>query len=208
MGIYWNRVQDKMSDRHLNWKNDFVSALADLERIPGASTATLSKVSRNLAELDDVKTTVPLDLLLGRFIKMTEVFQPFKLQFDSPAQALQLLKDYENGLLVVSVSRQQPGSLIYGVSVIENLVERNKLFQGIQNGQPDWGIEATPIKDRVIADLAASTLRDMGYPCHVLSIQMRTTETKIAKTLLDLGFIFQEKDNEFAAIGGTDNGTD
>src|SRR6267143_4169800 len=203
MGIYWNRVQDKMSERHLNWKNDFVAALADLERIPGASTATLSKVSRNLVELDDVKTTVPLDLLLGRFIKMTEVFQPFKLQFDSPAQALQLLKDYENGLLVVSVSRQQPGSLIYGVSVIENLVERNKLFQGIQNGQPDWGIEATPIKDRVIADLAASTLRDMGYPCHVPSIQMRTTETKIAKTLLDLGFIFQEKDNEFAAIGGT-----
>ncbi|SRR6266851_2292809 len=195
MGVYWNRVQDKMSDRHLNWKNDFVSALADLERIPGASTATLSKVSRNLVELDDVKTTVPLDLLLGRFIKMTEVFQPFKLQFDSPAQALELLKDYESGRLAVSVTRQEPDSSIYFVHIIENLVERNTLFQEMRNGEPNWGTQGTPIKDRAVADAAVKVLRDMGHPCHVFPTSVRTTEVKIAKTLLDLGFVFQEENN-------------
>src|SRR5882762_5123833 len=117
MGIYTNRIKDKISERQLNWSTDFVAALADLERIPGASETNLSKAFRNLKELDDVKTAVPLDVLLGRFVKMAETFRPFKMQFDDPAQALQLLKEYESGALVVSVTRQEPGALIHAVYI-------------------------------------------------------------------------------------------
>src|SRR5258708_6626352 len=160
MGVYVNRIRDKMSERHLNWSTDFDAALADLERIPGASETNLSKAFRNLKELDDVKTAVPLDVLLGRFVKMAEVFRPFKLQLDDPAQALQLLKDYESGALAVSVSRQEPGALIHAVYIIES--DPNKLFAGIQNGEPGWGTEPLSIKDRQIAVAAVRLLSDIG----------------------------------------------
>ncbi|SRR6266566_1005474 len=192
MGVYENRIQDKMSERHLNWNKDFVAALANAERIPGASEASLSKSFRNLTELDSARTAMPLDLLLGRFIKMTDAFQPFKLQFDDPAKALQLLKDYEAGKLVVSIRREEPGSSIYWVYIIENLVERNKLFQGMKNGAPSWGTEATPIKDQEIANVAVKTLNGLGYPCRAFSTSVRTVESKIAKTLLDLGLAQEE----------------
>jgi len=195
MGTYENRIQDKMSERYLNWNTDFVAALANVEGIPGASEASLSKSFRNLKELDSTRTAMPLDLLLGRFIKLTDAFQPFKLQFDDPAKALQLLKDYESGALAVSITRQEPGALIYPVLVIESLVERNKFFQGIQGNKPSWGTEAAPIKERTIAGTAARVLNDMGHPCHVVMIRMRTTESKIAKTLLDMGFVLQEKED-------------
>jgi len=195
VGIYENRIQEKMSERHLNWNTDFVAALANAEGIPGASEASLSKSFRNLKELDSTRTAMPLDLLLGRFIKLIDAFQPFKLQFDDPAKALQLLKAYESGALAVSITRQEPGALIYPVLAIEHLVERNKFFQGIQDNKPSWGTEAAPIKERAIADAAARVLNDMGHPCHAVMIRMRTTETKIAKTLLDLGFVFQEEAN-------------
>jgi hypothetical protein len=195
MGVYENRIQDKMSSRHLNWNTDFVAALAAAEGIPGASEASLSKSFRNLKELDSTRTAMPLDLLLGRFIKMTDAFQPFELQFNDPAKALQLLKDYENGALTVSITHQEPGALVYRVCVIENLVERNKLFEGIQNGEPSWGVHAAPIRERIVADSAAQVLRDMGHPCHVFSTSVRTTESKIAKSLLDLGFVLEEKEN-------------
>jgi hypothetical protein len=184
-----------MSERHLNWNTDFVAALATADGIPGASEASLSKSFRNLKELDASRTAMPLDLLLGRFIKMSEAFQPFKLQFDNPVEALRLLKDVEAGKLVVSITRQEPGTLVYAVFVIGNLLERNKFFQRIQDNKPSWGTDAAPIKDRAIADAAVSVLGDMGHPCHVLLIRMRTTETMIAKTLLDLGFVFQEQTN-------------
>jgi hypothetical protein len=199
MGVYENRIQDKMSSRHLNWNTDFVAALAAAEGISGASEASLSKSFRNLKELDSTRTAMPLDLLLGRFIKMSEAFEPFELQFNDPAKALGLLKDYESGALVVSINRQEPGALIYSVYVIENLIERNKMFEGIQNNQPNWGTKGTPIKDRVIANAAVKVLEDLGYPSHALSIHMRTTEQKIAKTLLNLGFVFEERDNQNVA---------
>src|SRR6267154_2966123 len=104
MDVYENRIQDKMSSRHLNWNTDFVAALATADGIPGASEASLSKSFRNLKELDASRTAMPLDLLLGRFIKMSEAFRPFKLQFDDPAEALRLLKDVEAGKLVVAIS--------------------------------------------------------------------------------------------------------
>ena len=109
MGIYTNRIKDKISERQLNWSTDFVAALADLEDIPGASETNLSKAFRNLKELDDTRTAAPLDTLLGRFVKLTETFRPFKLQFDDPSQALQLLKDYETGNLLVYVGTRNQG---------------------------------------------------------------------------------------------------
>jgi hypothetical protein len=108
MGVYTNRIKDKISERNLNWSTDFVAALADLEDIPGASETNLSKAFRNLKELDDTRTAAPLDTLLGRFVKLTEAVHPFKLQFDDPAQALELLKDYEQGNLLIYVARRNP----------------------------------------------------------------------------------------------------
>lgn len=198
MGVYENRIQDKMSPRHLNWNVDFLAALANAEGIPGASEASLSKSFRNLKELDSTRTAMPLDLLLGRFIKMTEAVRPFELQFSDPTKALQLLKDFESGALTVSITHQEPGALIYRVHVIENLIERNRLFQGIRNNEPIWGKlgePGVPIKDVQIAETAVGILRDLNHPCHVTSTSIRTTETKIAKSLVDLGFILQEKED-------------
>ena len=193
MGVYENMIQNK-ADK-LNWSTVRVSAVASKFGIPGASEANLSKAFNRTKELPTAQTALPLDQLLGRFLKMSAAFEPFTLRLDvDPEEAKQLLEDFEAGRLAVSVTRQEPGTLIYGVFVIENLVER-KLFEGIQNGKCGWGAEGAPIKDRAIADAAAKVLLDLGHPCHVLSIRMRTTDAKIAKTLLDLGFVFQEQDN-------------
>jgi hypothetical protein len=193
MGVYEYMIQNK-ADK-LDWSTVFVSTVASKFGIPGASEASLSKAFNRTKELPTAQTALPLDQLLGRFLKMCEKFEPFALRLDDPDQAKQLLEDFEAGNLAVSVTRQEPGTLIYSVFVIENLNQRNKLFEGIQNGEPGWGADAAPIRDRAIADAAVKVLNDMGYPCHVLSIRMRTTETKIAKALLDLGFVFQERDN-------------
>jgi hypothetical protein len=69
------------------------------------------------------------------------------------------------------------------------------MFRRISNGKPSWGTQPAPIADREVADVVHKLLNDMGYPCHVILIQMRTTESKIAKNLADLGFVFEEKEN-------------
>ena len=197
MGVYENMIQNKADE--LDWSTVFVSTVASKFGISGASEASLSKAFNRTKELPTAQTALPLDQLLGRFLKMCEAFKPFTLRLDDPENAKQLLEDFESGNLSVAVTRQEPGALIYPVFVIENLIERNKLFEEIQNNEPRWGIEGTPIRDRAIADAAVKVLKEMGHPCHVLSIRMRTVETKIAKTLSDLGFVIHERDN---------NGTD
>ncbi len=194
MGTFENRIEHKADQ--LGWTTGFVASVANKFGIRGASEASLSKAFNKTKELPTHETALPLDQLLGRFLKMCERFEPFTLRLDDPDQAKQLLEDFEVGNLAVSVTRQEsPGTLIHAVFIIENLIERNQLFEGIQNGEPSWGTEATPIKGRAIADAAVKVLHDMGYPCHVFSTRVRTTETKIAKTLLDLGFVFQEQTN-------------
>jgi len=193
MGVYENMIHNK-ADK-LNWSTVRVSAVASKFGIPGASEANLSKAFNRTKELPTAQTALPLDQLLGRFLRLCEVFKPFEVRLDDPEQAKQLLEDFEAGRLVVSVRREEPGSLIYGVFIIENLVERNRLFEGIQNSEPRWGTQGVPIKEGAIADAASKTLTDMGYPCRVFSTSRRVTEEQIAKTLLDLGFVFQEETN-------------
>lgn len=189
MGVYENMIQSK-ADK-LDWSTVFVSTVASKFGIPGASEASLSKAFNRTKELPTAQTALPLDQLLGRFLKMCAAFEPFKLRLDDPVEAKTLLEDFESGNLSISVIRQEPGALIYPAFVIEG--EPNKLFQGILNGESCWTTEAAPIKDRMIADEAARMLNEMGHRCRVLSIRMRTEESKIAKTLLDLGFALQEK---------------
>jgi hypothetical protein len=193
MGVYENRIQNKADE--LDWSTVFVSTVASKFGIPGASEASLSKAFNRTKELPTAQTALPLDQLLGRFLKMCEAFKPFTLRLDDPEHAKQLLEDFESGNLTVAVTRREPGALIYPVFVIENLIDRNKLFEGIQNNELRWGIEGAPISDRAIAHAAVNKLSDMGHPCHVLSIRMRTVETKIAKTLRELGFVIHERDN-------------
>jgi len=193
MGVYENMIQNK-ADK-LDWSTVRVAAVASKFGIPGASEANLSKAFNRTKELPTAQTALPLDQLLGRFLKLCEVFKPFEVRLDDPEQAKQLLEDFEAGRLVVSVRREEPASSIYFVYLIENLLERNKLFEGIQNSKPSWGTQGVPIKDREIADAATTVLRDMGHPCRVFSTSVRTTETKIAKSLSDLGFIFEEKED-------------
>jgi hypothetical protein len=192
MGVYENMIQNKANK--LDWRTVFLASVASKFGIPGASEASLSKAFNRTKELPTAQTALPLDQLLGRFLRMCEAFEPFALRLDDPDQAKKLLEDFEAGRLAVSVTRQEPGALIYSVLVIENLID-HKLFEGIQNNEPVWGIEGAPIKDRMIADTAVKVLNDLGHPCRAVSTRVRTTETKIAKTLLDLGFVFQEKDN-------------
>jgi hypothetical protein len=194
MGVYENMIQNK-ADK-LDWSTVRVSAVASKFGIPGASEANLSKAFNRTKELPTAQTALPLDQLLGRFLKMSEAFEPFTLRLDDPEQAKQLLEDFEAGRLVVSVTRQEPGALVYGVFLIESLRERNKLFRGIENGEPSWGFPGTPIKDSVIADAAVKVLNDIGHPCHSFQTSVRISEETIAKSLLDLGFIFQEKEND------------
>ncbi|SRR6266550_560575 len=193
MSTFENRIEHNAEE--LGWNAMRVASVASKFGIRGASETALSKAFNGLKDLPTHETALPLDLLLGRFLKMCEAFKPFTVQLNDPEQAKQLLEDFEAGRLAVSVTRQEPGSLIYGVHLIENLVERNTLFQGMRNGEPSWGIEARPIKDPEIANVAVKTLNGMGYPCRTFQTSMRTTEEKIAKTLLDLGFVFQEETN-------------
>jgi hypothetical protein len=126
---------------------------------------------------------------------MAEAFEPFKLRLDDPDQAKELLEDFEAGRIAVSVTREEPDTLICAVHLIENLLERNKYFLKIQDGKPLWGFPGVPI-DREIADVAVNTLRDMGHKCHAISTTMRTREEKIAKSLRDLGFIIILEEKE------------
>jgi hypothetical protein len=191
MGTFENRIKNK-ADK-LGWTTIILASVASKCGIRGASEASLSKAFANTKELSTHETALPLDQLLTRFLAMAERFEPFALNLRDPDQAKQLLEDFESGALIVSVTRQEPGSLVYSVFVIEG--EPNKLFQGIVNGESRWGVQGTPIKDRIVADGGIRALNDMGHRCRVLSIRMRTTETKIARALTDLGFVFQEKDN-------------
>jgi hypothetical protein len=193
MGTFENRIEHKTNQ--LGWSVMFTSAVASKFGIPGASESNLSRSFKGLKELPSHETALPLDLLLGRFLTMVKTFDPFRIQLDDPAKAKELLEDFETGRLVVSVRREEPDALVYNVYVIENLIERNRLFQRIQNGEPQWGFQGTPIKDREVANAAVAVLKDTGRSCHVLSIQMRTESSKIAKSLVDLGFVFQEKEN-------------
>lgn len=183
MGVYENMIQNKAIK--LDWTGVFVASVAGKFDIPGASEASLSKAFNRTKELPTVQTALPLDLLLGRFLKMCAAFEPFKLRLDDPVEAKTLLEDFESGALAVSVTSQEPGALIYPVFVIES---ENKLFQGIVNGETCWGVPGAPIKDKVIADQAVKMLNDMGRQCRAVSIRMRTTEAKIARSVRDLGF--------------------
>ena len=169
MGVYENMIEHKADQ--LGWTTVVLSAVANRFGIRGASESNLSKAFNKTKELPTHETALPLDQLLSRFLTMCKKFEPFTLQLTNPEQAKRLLEDFEAGRLVVSVTRQEPGALIYGVSAIENLVERNKLFQGIQNGKPGWGIEATPIKDRVIGGLGSqhAARHGLSVPCSVNS---------------------------------------
>jgi hypothetical protein len=193
MGTFENRIEHNAEE--LGWNAMRVASVASKFGIRGASETALSKAFNGLKDLPTHETALPLDLLLGRFLKMCDQFKPFEVRLDDPEQAKQLLEDFEAGRLTVLIGRLEPDSSIYFVHLIENLRERNKLFQGIQSGEPSWGTQGTPIKDRAIADAAVKVLRDMGHPCHVFSTSVRTVESKIAKTLLDLGFVFQEETN-------------
>ncbi len=195
MGVYENMIEHKADQ--LGWTTVVLSAVANRFGIRGASESNLSKAFNKTKELPTHETAFPLDQLLSRFLKMTAAFEPFTLQLTNPEQAKRLLEDFEAGRLVVSITRQEPGALIYGVYIIENLVERNRLFQGMRDGKPSWGTtEAIPIKDQEIANVAVKTLNGMNYPCRTFQTSVKTVESKIAKTLLDLGFIFEEKENQ------------
>ncbi len=184
MGVYENMIQNKANK--LDWTAVFVASVAGKFDIPGASEASLSKAFNRTRELPSRETALPLDLLLGRFLKMCAAFEPFKLRLDDPVEAKTLLEDFEAGNLVVSVTRQDLGALIYPVFVIES--ESNKLFQGIQDGETCSGVPGAPIKDQKIADDVVKMLKDMGCPCRAVSIRTRTTEAKIARSIRDLGF--------------------
>jgi hypothetical protein len=189
---------EQMAEK-LNWTKGLVSAVANRFEIVGASEPNLSKAYSKTKDLQP-QTAAELITLMFRFTKMAAAFEPFTPRLDDPDQAKRLLEDFEAGKLIVSVTRAQgPDSLVYGVFLIENLVERNRLFQGIQNGEPSWGFPGAPIKDRLIADAAANILADMSHPCRVFSTSVRTTEAKIARSLLDLGFILEEKEQDNVA---------
>lgn len=183
---------EAMADE-LKWNRPRIAVVANRFGILGASEPNLTKASNKTKDLNP-QTAAELVTLMQRYTRMAEAFKPFELRLDDPDQAKQLLEDFEAGRLVVSVRREEPGALVYGVYLIENAAERNKLFQGIQDGKPLWGIPGAPIKDSEIATAAANTLADMGHSCRVFSTSVRTVEAKIAKSLLDLGFVLEEKE--------------
>jgi hypothetical protein len=108
MGVYENMIQNK-ADK-LDWSTVFVSTVASKFGIPGASEASLSKAFNRTKELPTAQTALPLDQLLGRFIKMCEAFEPFALRLDDPGKAKQLLEDFESGVLAVSVAQKEKGN--------------------------------------------------------------------------------------------------
>jgi hypothetical protein len=99
MGTYENRIEQK-ADR-LGWSTVLVASVANKFGIRGASESTLSKAFKGLKELSTHDTALPLDLLLGRFVKMAETFAPFELRLDDPAKAAELLQSFEAGELAV-----------------------------------------------------------------------------------------------------------
>ena len=120
MGTYENRIQHKGSQ--LGWNAMRIASVANKFGIPGASETALSKSFNGVKDLPSVETALPLDLLLGRFLKMYETFRPFPLNLNDIEQAKQLLEDFEAGRIAVSITHQEPGTLIHSVFVIENRV--------------------------------------------------------------------------------------
>ncbi len=106
MGTFENRIVVKA--KSLGWNAMRVASVASKFGIPGASETALSKAFNGLKELPTHETALPLDLLLGRFIKMCQVFQPFKLELSDPTRAKELLEGFESGRLIVSVTRHEP----------------------------------------------------------------------------------------------------
>lgn len=199
MDVYTQRVTAK-ADR-LKWKAGFVSALAAKFSIPGASEPSLSRAFRNLKALPTTETAVPLNDLLGRFEKMAERLRPFDLVFEDPGQAAELLEQFENGALEISVTRnEKSGALVHSVYIIELLRDRT-FFNGMESGVPrkaNYLDVAMPIRDATIANVAADTLDKTGYPCRVVAIRLRVDAGKIAGSLADLGFITE------TGVGGDD----
>lgn len=193
MGTYDNRIEHNANQ--LGWSAIRLSAVAAEFGISGASEANISK-SRNRVRDLSTETALELDTLLGRFLKMYKAFEPFKLRLDdSPEESKKLLEDFEAGRLVVSVRREEPGAAIYLVYVLENQFQPGEMFQEMQNGAPVWGPNPTPIREETIALTAAKMLKDVGQPCRVVTTSMRTLESKIAKSLPDLGFTTKENDD-------------
>jgi hypothetical protein len=191
---------EEMADK-LNWTKGVISAVAHRFSVSGASEPNLSRAFAKTKDLS-AQTAAELKSLLLRFTKMAQTFEPFILRLDDPDLAKQLLEDFEAGNLIVSVTHQEPSAVVYPVFVIESLVERNKFFQGIRNGEPQWGIDGAPIQDRLIANSVVKILEDLGHASRAFFTSVRTTQDKIAKTLADLGFVLQEP-----ALIGADDGT-
>ena len=111
MGTFENRIEHKSDQLH--WSTVFVSTIASKFGIRGASEASLSKAFNKTKELPTNETALPLDQLLGRFLKMCEAFEPFALRLDDPDKAKQLLEEFESGNLAVSVARQKPSEFVF-----------------------------------------------------------------------------------------------
>jgi hypothetical protein len=187
---------EEMADK-LNWTKGIISAVAHRFSVPGASEPNLSRAFAKTKDLN-IQTASDLKTLLLRFTKMAEAFAPFLLRLEDPDLCKQLLEDFEAGKLAVSVVRQEPSALIHHVFLIENLRERNTFFEGIRNGEPQWGT-GTSIKDHQIADATVKVLGDMGHPCHPILTSIRTVPEKIARSMADLGFVLEEIGEEIGA---------
>jgi hypothetical protein len=187
MGVFENMIQNKM-DR-LKWKTSFTAGVANEFDIPGASEASLSKSFNGARELSAPMTAQPLDDVLGRVIKMSDAFLPFKLRFDDVSEVKQLLTDYEAGRLQATVSRSEEVELIFKVYGIE--FSDQTLFRGIINSEIQKTtnpLEAAPIHNERLAKVAADLLQKMGYSGRVIDSRRRIAQSKLANTLQDLGF--------------------
>jgi hypothetical protein len=191
MGTYENRIKHK--SEQLGWGTVMTSSVAGKFGIPKASQTALNQAFNGLKELATHETALPLDLLLGRFLKMVQALEPFDLRLSDPEKAKQLLEDFESGRLVVKITREEPTAVLQGVYLLET--SPGKLFQGVQHGKPHFGFPGTPIADEQIADTTAGLLKDLGYSCRVILTQARIRDEQLAKNLSDLGFILQEKED-------------
>ena len=126
----------------------------------------------------------------SRLKKFRDAMAPLPIRFDDPDAVTELINDFEAGKLSITVSRFEEVQLIRTVYLIE-FTQDTSLFRGIASGEiqrTTVSVDAAPIADERTANAAREVLIAMGRSCRVVSARVRISESRLIRSLSELGF--------------------
>jgi len=157
----------------------FLGDLAALYNLSGSSQTRISQALREQKAFGSEHET--LRMLVEDIDSYCKSVEPIPVAFKKAVVIKGLLDEFR--------SKEEP-SLIYPAYVVE-FVDDRTLFQGMQEGKcrrTSINSDAAPIRDKQTAEAAVTLLETMGHFCRSTFVRVRTTESRLAKALADLGF--------------------